>query len=680
MVKKSEFLLLVALCFCILAGCGEKRPEDDPYSGGYNPDTLVTIIQDEGYPDIQFPVNQLVVYTENDVEYEDAVALFEDMEDVKLIGQVPSIGFYQLEVNASTTEELDSFKEILIARPEIKGATYNLLFSDSADIGSCPVHPDVNLPGTPEMDIEPYHQTMYFTALEIMQGLRDTLTLHPVTIGIFEDGYAHNREFNDITIENYSERNPSGRRIPLRRDEHGTEVAGIICGDNDGEGINGLASTLIGNRLRVGMARAKTNDFIDSCVAMASIVIAGNAAVINNSFIHGPFYDSSSDIARDIVAAYTEVMTRYPDVLFVNAAGNQGIELTGANTAPGGIRLDNTLTVSSWQHDDPSARVTGHNHGGLVDISAPGDMVAVVLNNGHVTWASGTSFATPMVTSAAALLKSIGGSSLSPIEIKTLLLDPSFHGERTEPGGGIQLSFAHPLVDLLWQEYQGTDWAELLLDSDDDDLHDIPEIVESTICSASGVTVDEFGTFSLDQHYPCNPGIAMFLGSDGTTWDVFLSHLTNNSNDELAGTLSGGPATFALNESYQFNDQNTFGFTITCDNLIDETDCTFEDPIDGDFAFNGSSTTGSFSFTRCSISERTSDGEPKYLSIDILFECSVHGWMTTYYPSDPVLPLDIEEMTTNAKGWVKNIRASTVDPFGTFNEYVEQVCSDGDTE
>ena len=679
-MKKIIFSCFVFLFSFIMNGCIDNRPEDEPYSDGYDPAKLTTISQEDGYPDIQFPVNQLIVYTEEGVEREEAVAFFDAVEGVKLIGQIPSIGFYQVEVHADTIDELKEFKDMLIAQPEIKGSSYNMLLADNADVGSCPVQPDVKLPEQLEMDIEPYYQTKYFTALEIMQGLRDIITLHPVTIGILEDGYADNQEFDDSTIENYSERKATGRRIPLLNDEHGTEVAGIICGDNDGQGINGLASTLVGDRLSVVMARPKANLFFETCIAMALMIVQGGADIINGSFSHPPFSDPSADWAMEIKAGYTEVMNHFPDVLFVFSAGNDGVEMDGNNTAPGGIRLDNSLTVSAWQHDDPSSRVSGFNYGDVVDISAPGDMVAVVGVNGLVRWESGTSFSTPMVTSAAALLKSIGGGTLSPIEIKTLMLDPSFHGERTEPGGGIQLSFAHPLVDLLWQQYQSFDWAEFILDSNRDGLHDIPEIIESTICEGTGVTIPEFGTFSLDQEYPCNPGISMFLEPAGSSWDIYLAHLTNDVNDEMGVSIMGGAEIFELNQSYPFSDENTLTLNITCDNMIDETDCTFEDPIDGDFTLLVSSTTGTFSFTRCSISERTSTGEPKYLSIDVMFDCSVKGAVTTYYPSDPIFPIDVDEITTNAKGWIKNIRALTMDPLGTFNEHVEQVCSDRETD
>ena len=133
--------------------------------------------------------------------------------------------------------------------------------------------PDVGLDTVSEFDRLPYWQTDYYTALEIMQGVRDLITMHDVTIGIIESGYSPNHEFDDITIENVSERNARGERIELESTaEHGTAVSGLICGDNDAQGINGIASTLIGDHLHVVMARPYLISNSD-CAAIESAII-----------------------------------------------------------------------------------------------------------------------------------------------------------------------------------------------------------------------------------------------------------------------------------------------------------------------------------------------------------------------------------------------------------------------
>jgi len=676
--KIALLLVVLHLCAGALTSCGTGRDEDSPYSSGCDNASLVTIAQGPGYPDISFPVNQLVVYTEDNMTRSEFLGLLQSMPGARVIGQLPSAGIYQLAVAATTIAELDAARSKLAALEGIGGAFYNMRRSNLEDVGSCPVQPDVGLSDCSEYDKLPYYQIGYYTALEIMQGLRDKLTMHPVTIGIVEMGYDRNAEFDDVVIENVSERSDNGTRRELSSDpvfqSHGTSVAGLICADNDGLGVNGLASTLAGSKLRVVMANSGFEDplWMGDCLAMAMTASDGRADIVNSSFGYGPFDNATSFLARDIVAGFTLVMNSFPQVLFVNAAPNSEVELTGTNHAPAGIRLSNSLTVSRWQHEHADRRVTRSGYGALVDIAGPGDSIKTVVAGGSITARSGTSFATPIVAAAAALLKAVGGPGLSPPEIKALLLDPAFHGERCEPGAGIQLSFAFPLVDLLWQEYQGEPWAEEYLADAGGLQHTVPEIVSSRLCESTWLTVDAFGTYELNALGDCPSGIAMTLSPDGTQWHMFAANLANPAGDLAEATISSAADAFALQTSYSFPEHNFFAL-VTDDDLIDEQ-CRSVDPQDGDFSFKGTANGGSYRFTRCSITERTSDGKPKYLRVDVDFNGTMVGYATTYYPSDPVLPIVTDELPTSFSGLIKDVRVATVDPFGTFSQAVEEAC------
>ncbi len=676
--KTASLMLTLGVCCFVLLNCDPQREDSTPYSSGFDNSSLVTQTQAEGYPDIRYPINQLVVYTEETVTRDEFFALIAGRTDVTVVGQVPSIGFYQLETRTSTRAELDALKSQLLALDGIQGAVYNMLMSELADVGSCPVEPDVGLDDVSEYDKLPYYQTNYYTALEIMEGLRDYLTLSTVTIGIVEMGYDQNSEFNDITITNVSEILDNGTRLALESDRalksHGTSVAGIICGDNDGSGINGMASTLIGSKLRVVMAnpRYTTPTWMGYCVAMAMTVIEGGADIVNSSFGLGPFDNATSAEARETIAAFSEVMRRYPDVLFVNAAPNTQVELTGNNHAPAGISLSNTLTVSRWQHEHPERIVASSGYGSRVDISGPGDQVKTVVPGGTITPRGGTSFATPFVTSAAALLKSIGGSTFSPAEIKTMLLDPSFSAERTEPGGGIQLNFAYPLVDLLWQEYQGQDWAEEYLADVGGEQHLIPEIVASRLCEATWLTVDSFSTYELNVLDECSSGTSLFLSPDGLQWSVHVSHLSNDAGDLAELSMNSGADPFAIDTHYTFPD-HTLLISIADTDLINDQ-CEWEDPDDGDYSYRGTASNGTYSFTNCRIAERNPDGKAKYLRLDVSFSGIIDGYHTTYYPSNETVGLVTDELQTTFSGLIKDVLVATLDPFGTFSQAVEEAC------
>jgi hypothetical protein len=132
--------------------------------------------------------------------------------------------------------------------------------------------------------------------------------------------------------------------------------------------------------------------------------------------------------------------------------------------------------------------------------------------------------------------------------------------------------------------------------------------------------------------------------------------------------------TFAVSTPYEVSaSSNAMTFTITDDDLIDDS-CRGVDPADGDFRYQGGCTSGTFGFMRCSVTQRTTDGKPKYLSVDIRFDTSVEGFLWTYYPSDPVLPIDIQEKNTTMSGYLQNVMVLTVDPMGTFTQAVEDAC------
>jgi hypothetical protein len=279
-----------------------------------------------------------------------------------------------------------------------------------------------------------------------------------------------------------------------------------------------------------------------------------------------------------------------------------------------------------------------------------------------------------MVVSAAALLKSIGGDALSPQEIKNLLLNPTFHTVRTNPGGGIQLTYSHPLVDLLWQQYQSEDWAQKYLSGEGEGQHTIPKIVATRICEEPTVEVAEFGIFTMNEADPCRSGVSMFLAPDGSTWSIAAANLKNESNDRIDVAVNNATTQFAIDSPYEITPSSIpMTLIITDDDLIDDS-CRRVDAADGDFRYQGGCTSGSFVFTNCSVTQRTPDGKPKYLSLEIRFYTSVEGFLTTYYPSDPALPLDIKEKNTTMSGSFQNVMVLTVDPMGTFTQAVEDAC------
>lgn len=147
---------------------------------------------------------------------------------------------------------------------------------------------------------------------------------------------------------------------------------------------------------------------------------------------------------------FRETIEKNSDILFIVAAGKEGGDVEDVSPANLGDDLDNVLTVGAVNNNDERAPFS--HFGAAVNIAAPGiDVYAPTIQgtgnfptsgtstSNYVTGIDGTSFATPMVTGVAGLLKAID-PNLTPAEIKQILTetaDPIFAtgGELTKTLG-----------------------------------------------------------------------------------------------------------------------------------------------------------------------------------------------------------------------------------------------------
>ena len=94
---------------------------------------------------------------------------------------------------------------------------------------------------------------------------------------------------------------------------------------------------------------------------------------------------------------------KYPHILFVISAGNDGRDIDDQPVYPAAFRLDNFLVVTS--SDGFGRLAEGSNWGRhSVDVMVPGEKVAVVDHMGAAGHASGSSFAVPRIAALAARL------------------------------------------------------------------------------------------------------------------------------------------------------------------------------------------------------------------------------------------------------------------------------------
>ena len=249
-------------------------------------------------------------------------------------------------------------------------------------------------------------------------------------------------DINDLSDTGYG----NGNVKPVKKSEsHGTHVAGIIAAErNNGKGANGVA-----NNVEIMSIRAVPNgDEYDKDIALAIRYAVDNGAkVINGSF--GKYFSPHSNWVRDAIAYAGQ-----NDVLFVNAAGNEGLSIDSKAVYPNdqvanGPEVSNTfITVGSLASKYGSKMVSGFsNYGKInVDIFAPGSEIYSTTPENEYDSKGGTSMAAPAVAGIAALIRS-QYPKLTAAQVKQVIIDSGLHLNTKVVVGG-DASNVKPFEDL----------------------------------------------------------------------------------------------------------------------------------------------------------------------------------------------------------------------------------------
>ena len=196
---------------------------------------------------------------------------------------------------------------------------------------------------------------------------------------------------------------------------HGTHIASVIFGQ-EGSEVEGLVPGCSGFVIPIFCKDDRTVSQLDLARAIELAVDKG-AHVIN---ISG---GQLTDVGEADIWLHNAIrLCCDRNVLVVAAAGNDGCECLHVPAA-----LPNVLAVGALDRQgqpmDFSNWGEGYRTGGLM---APGEEILGAKPGGGTTRASGTSFATPLVSGAAAFLLSqqaTRGQTPDPLRIRRLLLD-----------------------------------------------------------------------------------------------------------------------------------------------------------------------------------------------------------------------------------------------------------------
>ncbi len=189
---------------------------------------------------------------------------------------------------------------------------------------------------------------------------------------------------------------------------HGTHVAGIIGARSDnGVTVTGLASHV--GVVAVRALGAESGSTSDVAAGFTYAIEEYGARVVNLSL-------SGSSWSQ----LMTEGFCKYPNVLFVAAAGNDSVNVDTKPAYPCAYDLPNVICVGATDKKDKLAYFSNFGPA-TVEIGAPGvDIISTGFGTKTQTY-SGTSQATPMVVGAAALVLQ-RAPALTAAELKDVIL------------------------------------------------------------------------------------------------------------------------------------------------------------------------------------------------------------------------------------------------------------------
>lgn len=198
---------------------------------------------------------------------------------------------------------------------------------------------------------------------------------------------------------------------PMDAIGHGTHVAGTIgaVGDN-ALGVTGLCWS--GRIMALRAFDDDGNTTVAHTIEAMEYARLNGAKIVNASYADREFSQAEKDMIAQLNSA---------GILFVAAAGNEGIDSDQTPSYPAGYDLPNIIAVAASNENDGLASFS--NFGRVnVHVAAPGDGVVSTYLNDEYASSSGTSMAAPHVSGLAALVWS-SNPGLSAVQVKGRILD-----------------------------------------------------------------------------------------------------------------------------------------------------------------------------------------------------------------------------------------------------------------
>jgi thermitase len=184
---------------------------------------------------------------------------------------------------------------------------------------------------------------------------------------------------------------------------HGTLCTGAAAANgNNSVGISGIGWNLGHRMMRV-------TDSSDGSASISNLTLAARTAIDRGDKVASVSYSGVTNSSVRTTGNYI----RSKGGLLVWAAGNSNAQLSGS-------REDSVIVVGATDQNDQKASFS--NFGSLVDLVAPGVSIYTTSRGGNTSYsfASGTSFSTPIVAGLCGLIWS-RNPTLAPDEVEAIL-------------------------------------------------------------------------------------------------------------------------------------------------------------------------------------------------------------------------------------------------------------------
>lgn len=517
------------------------------------------------------PVNQILLMFDEGVSPSEAQVFLESMQEdfrdvgLSLVGQIPSIGIYQLEIEntAADITRLDTVITSLRSYPRVETVSYNEPLEFSA------LENDDDNSGITRRNRCALASIDYYQAIPIFDAVRSHLHFNRANVAVIDSGlWLGSGQFDEIRSRLVNLDDPASDPFDPSPTNHGTSMASIIAADNRDGRINGIALRVLGDHLTIMVARATlygNRVYMHWALAGVRQAVDRGARVINLS-LSSEDNGSTPSWLRNQQAQFMRLFKLSPQALFVASAPNEPFVLNN-NAAPAGLPNSNLITVGGLESCDFMTRFSQSARGPGIDIGAPATGIPLCCLGNDMTGPidtveTGNSVSAAIVTSIAAIVLSLDPSR-SGAQLKAFLTDDDHVWPASPDVGGRRPALIKTVGSAILRGSASSAAVDRIMDVYANRADDIPDPsghMANRLCGEIEFSVSGPG---YDQAHRLS-GTNITFTSPPHNFGIIGNHFSNFSlfsgRDAVQGFTGSG---FRINHDFPIYDGGPNGATIS---------------------------------------------------------------------------------------------------------------------